>query len=277
MDFLVLPDSLPDSWPALLLMPGVIGGLAGLLAGLLGVGGGIILVPGFYALLKAAGYPAPDLMHVAIATSLATIIPTGLSSALAHRQRDCVRVDVLQAMGSGIVLGAFAGSLAATLMTGGTLRMIFGGFLVILSLFLASGNHFEPAPRPLPGRLRMTVAGLATGFLSSLLGIGGATFTVPLLSILGIPLRHAIGTASAIGVLIAIPACAGFISGMGSAELSVPYTLGYVFIPGFLLAAPASILMAPAGVRLAHSLPVRTLRVFFALFMVIVGIRMLVE
>ncbi|MCB9979072.1 MAG: sulfite exporter TauE/SafE family protein [Rhodospirillales bacterium] len=277
MDFSVFPENLPDSWPAFLLMPGVIGGLAGLLAGLLGVGGGIILVPGFYALLKAAGYPVPDLMHVAIATSLATIIPTGLSSALAHRRRDCVRVDVLRGMGFGIVLGAFAGSIAATMISGGLLRVIFGGVLVILSGFLALSDRLACAPRPLLGRATLTGVGLFTGLLSSLLGIGGATFTVPLLSLLGVSLRHAIGTASAVGVLIAIPACAGFIAGGNSAEISVPFTLGYVFIPGFLLAAPASILMAPAGARLAHSLPVRTLRVFFALFMAVVGLRMLVE
>lgn len=268
---------LPPSWPALLLMPGVIGGLAGLLAGLLGVGGGIILVPGFYALLRAAGYPEADLMHVAVATSLATIVPTGLSSSLAHRGRGVVRSDVLRAMGFAIVIGAFAGSLLAVRVEGGLLRTLFGVFLIGLSGFVALGDRLAGRlSRPLPPRPVLAGAGLITGGISSLLGIGGATFTVPFLSFAGLPMREAIGTAAALGVLISIPACAGFIAGTGAMILSIPYTLGYVFVPGFLLAAPASILMAPAGARLAHSLPVRVLRGFFALFMIIVGLRMLV-
>ncbi|HRC26603.1 MAG TPA: sulfite exporter TauE/SafE family protein [Alphaproteobacteria bacterium] len=273
MDF---PD-LPHIWPALLLMPCVIGGLAGLLAGLLGVGGGIILVPGFYALLRAAGYPQADLMHIAVATSLATIVPTGLSSALAHRQREVVRPDILQSMGFAVVIGAFAGSLLAVRVEGDLLKTVFGAFLVGLSGFVALGDRLRHRSGPPPGRAAMALAGLGTGGISSLLGIGGATFTVPFLSFVGLPLREAIGTAAALGVLISIPACAGFIAGTGGATISVPFTLGYVFVPGLVLAAPASILMAPAGARLAHSLPVRALRFVFALFMVAVGLRMLAE
>lgn len=249
--------------------------LAGIMAGLLGVGGGIVLVPVLFWVLSLIDFPAALSMHMAVATSLATIIFTSISSARAHHKRGAVSVPLLRQWGPGLMVGALLGGLAARFIEPSGLKLIFGGIGLLVALNMATprtrviSDHL-PGSRVVNGAISTVV-----GLFSALMGIGGGTLSVPILSAFSVEIRRAVGTASAFGLLIAIPAVLGFvISGWGLPGRP-PFSLGYVSLPAALLILPFTVGFAPMGAALAHRLDGIWIKRAFALFLAITAIRML--
>ncbi len=267
-------DFLLDYWPFLigLLTTGLASGVA---AGLLGIGGGAIIVPALATALTLLGYDAEVVQHLAVGTSLAIIIPTGISSALAHHRRGAVDGTTLRLWAVPIVLATLGGGLAARYFPGDVLRLVFG----VMALFIAA-NIVLPFQERLMGHLRgsaMThrISATLVGFVSALMGVGGGALSVPTLYAFGADMHRAVGTGAAIGVFIALSGTLGFaISGWDIAGRP-PLSIGYVSLPGLLLVGLTATLAAPLGAALAHRLPQRTLKLVFAGFLTLVGLNML--
>lgn len=256
-----------------------LGSFAGLLAGLLGVGGGIILVPGLYSVFsyfqKDIAFDPAHLMHICVGTSLAVIVPTGLSSARAHHKKGQVSFNIVRQIGAGIIIGVICGSYIANLLDAHVMKTIFACAVVILSAIMAvnparmnKGNHAFST-------IGNAIAGVFIGTISTLIGIGGATLSVPYLGFQNIPIHRAVGTASALGLVISIPAAIGFMI-IGFDQLNLPpYSIGYVNILAWGCIIPASVLAAPLGAGLAHKISVGKLRIIFAVFMLVVALNIL--
>lgn len=251
-----------------------LGAFAGVLAGLLGVGGGLIIVPVLTFIFTAQHMPAPFILHLALGTSLASIIFTSISSLRAHNGRGAVDWQVFSRVTPGILIGTFAGSwVAAQLST----RMLKGFFVVFL-YYVAVQMLLDMKPkahRQLPGASGMFGAGGIIGGISSLVGIGGGSMSVPFLLWCNVSLRNAIGTSAAMGLPIAVAGAAGYlVNGLGASSLP-PYSLGFIYLPALFGIAVVSILTAPLGARLAHSLPVPLLKKFFAVLLFGMATKML--
>lgn len=262
-----------------MILIGVIGTaiIAGILAGLLGVGGGIVLVPVLFWILSLTDFP-PDLsMHMAVATSLATIIFTSVSSARAHHKRGGVDKSLLQLWAPGIVLGALSGGLAAKYINGDGLRGIFGGIALMVAINMATPRTLVISDS-LPGsKLVNGAISCVTGFFSALMGIGGGTLSVPLLVAFSVEVRRAVGTASAFGILIAVPAVIGFIAAGWGIEGRPPLSLGYVNLLAAGLILPFTVSFAPLGAKIAHTVDPKWIKRAFALFLAITAVRMLMS
>lgn len=251
-----------------------VGAFAGTLAGLFGVGGGLVIVPALVFVFKSQGISETVLMHLAIGTSLATIVLTAIASLYAHHRRGAVRWDAVRRLSPGIVVGALLGAAVADALPTPVLRVFFALFELTVAGLLW-WNRQPAAQRGLPGTLGMNMAGGAIGALSSIVGIGGGTLTVPFLAWCHVPLRAAVATSSACGLPIALAGSLGFVvMGWNAAPLPA-LTSGYLYWPAFAGIGLASVLCAPFGARLAHTLPVASLRKFFALFLAMLGVRML--
>jgi len=264
-------------WLPLILLIVLIGCTAGFLAGMLGVGGGIVLVPGLYYGFGMLGYDTASIMHLAVGTSLAVIIPTGLSSARAHWKRQAVDKSLLMKMGPGIVLGVLAGTCLAGMMSGDALKTVFAVAIIGLAIIMIGNPSQFTFLKAMPPQPVPALSGVVIGTLSTLMGIGGATVSVPFMSLSGVDMRKAVGTASALGLLIAVPGTLGFtILGGGSQDVP-PFSIGYVNVLAWLLIVPFSVICAPLGAHLAHGISITKLRRVFAVFMVIVALRMLAD
>lgn len=251
------------------------GGAAGVLAGLLGVGGGIVIVPVLYWVLGALDFPEATAMAIAVATSLATIIPTSVSSARAHARRGNLDRALLRAWAPFVVAGALAGGLLSFVLDGTDLTAIFGVVALVVALNMAVPRTLVlgpalPASKPVQGLIAAAIGGV-----SALMGIGGGTLTVPTLSLFSYPTHRAVGTAAAFGLAIAVPGVAGFVASGWSDPLRPPGSLGYVSLPAAAVIASVTVFAAPVGARLAHALPARRLRIAFAAFLGLTAIRML--
>lgn len=250
------------------------GAFAGLLAGLFGVGGGIVIVPVLFALLESFGYSLELSMHVAAGTSLAAILPTGLSSARAHWHRGAVDMSVIRILAPAMALGALLGALLAKGLGGGFLIGLFAVFAILVSLVMLHGEKGFALVKSLPAGAGRYVLGGAIGLLSALLGIGGGTMTVPTLAACGYKMTVAVGTGSALGLFIALPGAVGFLmTGWGAAGLP-PFSVGYVNLVAMMVLAPLSVFFAPLGAKLSHRLPELWLRRSFAVFLLLVALRM---
>lgn len=257
-----------------MLCAGVAGGI---LAGMLGVGGGIVIVPMLEFALGFMGVDPSIRMHIAVATSLATIIPTSISSSRAHFKRQAVDVDLARNWAGWIFVGALAGAWLASQVHSRVLSGIFAAvaFLVALKMMLpldnktlTSGVPRGPAMIPVPTLI---------GLISAMMGIGGGSLSVPTMTSFGEPIHRAIGTAAVFGLLIAVPGTIGFmITGYGNPLLPAG-SIGFVNLIGLALIAPTTVLAAPLGARLAHALSKRTLTLLFGSFLLIVAIRMLLR
>jgi len=259
-----------DWWWAYL----AIGLAVGFLSGLLGIGGGMVMVPMLVFVFTAKGFPVEHMMHLALATALATIAFTSLSSVRAHHRHGGVDWAVARTMAPGILAGSLAAALAAGFIPTRPLAIFFTGFM-----FYAAAQMFveiKPrAGRQLPGRAGLFAAGAGIGAISSVLAAGGAFLSIPFLAWCNLPLKRAIGTAAAIGFPIAVAGTVGYVL-QGSRVPDLPqWSLGYVYLPALLLIVAASMPMAPLGARLAHRLPVKRLRVVFALMLLGLALRML--
>ncbi|MCB5186238.1 sulfite exporter TauE/SafE family protein [Methylobacillus gramineus] len=252
----------------------IAGAGAGILSGLLGVGGGTVIVPILVFIFTAQHVPEQHVMHMALGTSLATIILTSISSARAHHKKQNVHWGVVRQIAPGIIIGTLLGALLAGQMNTTLLKSIFAVFVLLIATQMII-NFTPAAHRQLPGKAGILMMGSMIGVISSLVGIGGGSVSVPYLIYCNFNARYAIGTSSAIGIPIAIAGTAGFMLA-GYAGSALPaYSIGYIYLPAFLGIALTSMLTAPIGAYLAHQLPVATLKRLFALLLYIVGLKML--
>jgi uncharacterized protein len=252
----------------------VAGAFTGLLSGLFGVGGGLIIVPVLSFLFLGLHFPEAHVMHMALGTSLATIILTSISSARAHHRRHNVNWMIIRKITPGILAGTLFGSILAAHLDSSWLKIIFVifGFCVAVQLFF----NMAPSPhRQLPGIPGVSLAGVLIGMASSFVGIGGGTLSVPYLVYCNVGIRKAIGTSTAIGLVIAIAGTIGFVAtGLHMAHLP-RFSAGFVYLPALGGIAIASVFTAPVGTHLAHRLPAATLKRLFAILLIVVGTCML--
>ncbi|NIM42114.1 MAG: TSUP family transporter [Hydrogenophaga sp.] len=250
--------------PLLIAELALLGVGTGFLAGLLGIGGGMLMVPFITLILNGRGV-APDLaVKMAIATSMATIIFTSISSVRAHHKRGAVRWDIVKRLAPGIVLGAVVASMGVfALLKGSWLALFFALFVG----FSATQMLLDRKPKPtrtMPGTAGQLGAGGVIGFLSGLVGAGGGFVSVPFMTWCNVPIHNAVATSAALGFPIALANAAGYVvSGQGVANLPAN-SVGYIYVPALVVIACASVLMAPLGVRAAHALPIASLKRVFA-------------
>lgn len=257
---------------AALLVTGVVGGL---LAGLLGVGGGIVIVPMLYHLFTLLGVDGDVRMHVAVGTSLATIIATSASSIRAHHRKGAVDVELLKRWGPAIFAGVILGTLIGGRADGEVLTAVFAGVALLVAANMAFRKEGWTVRDSLPSKPAQAGLGVVIGTISVMMGIGGGTLSVPILSAFAYPIRRAVGTAAAIGFIIGIPGTIGFLlSGLGQDDLP-PGSVGYVNLIGLALILPCSVLAAPWGARIAHAIDPRKLRAAFAVFLFLTSARMI--
>ena len=264
-----------ENLPTLLAMMGT-GVFAGLLAGLLGVGGGIVIVPVLFFLFQALGVSAQTSMVVATATSLATIVPTSLSSIRAHLAKGNVDTKLLKNWALFMLLGVLAGSYLVTQVNGQWLTLLFGIIACLSAINMLVGKK-AALTESLPGRAGQSIMAGLIGLFSSMVGIGGGTLTVPTLTFCNYPAHRAVGTAAAVGLIISLPA-ALMLSLAGTAPTDAPPgTYGLVNWIGFACIVPLTVLFAPLGAALAAKLDAAVLKKIFAVILIITGLRMLAQ
>ncbi len=253
-----------------------LGAVAGLTAGLFGVGGGLVIVPTLLWVFTSRGIDQSIVMHLSVGTSLATIIVTSLSSVYAHHRRKAVQWGLFLMLAPGIVIGAWIGAVTADMLSTVWLQRVFAVFVLLVATHLVLdidwGKH-----RDLPGRVGMMLAGILIGTISSIVGIGGGSMTVPYLHWNGVDMRNAVATSSACGMPIALAGTVGFIlTGWGEAALPSGSS-GYVYWSAMPWIVVATFILAPIGARLAHSLPTATLRRLFAMLLFVMGINLILS
>ncbi|MFD1711227.1 sulfite exporter TauE/SafE family protein [Ottowia sp. GY511] len=261
--------------PLLIIELALLGLATGFLAGLLGIGGGMMMVPFISAILAARGV-APGLsVKMAIATSMATIIFTSISSVRAHHKRGAVRWDIVKALAPGIVLGAMVASLGVfAVLKGSVLAFVFAIFVG----FSATQMFLDKKPaaaRQIPGTPGLLGAGGVIGFLSGLVGAGGGFVSVPFMTWCNVAIHNAVATSAALGFPIAVANVAGYIIAGQHIEGLPPYSFGYLWLPALVVIASCSVLMAPLGAKAAHALPVKKLKRVFASILYVLAIYML--
>lgn len=252
-----------------------LGLFTGFFAGMLGIGGGLVMVPVLTMLFAAqADFPPGEVLHIALGTSAAAIVFTSLSSLRAHHQHQAVLWRIVFQITPGILLGTLLGTLFASSIAARPLAIFFTGFVCFVALQMVL--DIKPkATRELPGSLGIIATGTGIGAVSSLVAIGGGAFTVPFLSWCNVPVRKAIGTSAAVGFPIALGSALGYTyNGYTHAGLP-PFSLGFVYLPALAWIIPPSMLIAPLGARMAHRLPVATLKRIFAGLLIALAGRML--
>lgn len=249
---------------------------AGLIGGMIGLSGGVIIVPVLHFLFIQQGFPLEILMQLAVTTSLATIIVTSSSATYVHHKKSAVLWPVVKRLAPGLLIGACLGAMVADYVSSTVLRTIFGVFEILVGFQI--WLDFKPkAHSILPGTSGLVGSGVGIGLLSTLMGIGGGTLTVPFLLWCNVNMRNAVAVSSACGFPIAVAATIALIIA-GWDEQAVPaHSLGYLYWPAAIIISAMTIFSAPAGARLAHYLPIVTLKRVFAVVLVIVGIRMLIS
>ncbi|HSG54968.1 sulfite exporter TauE/SafE family protein [Sulfitobacter sp. HNIBRBA3233] len=257
---------------ALLLL---IGAFAGVLAGLLGVGGGIVLVPAFFYAFQTMGYDSPELMQICLATSLATIIVTSLRSVHSHNKKGAVDWQILRGWAPGIVIGAVIGMLVVAGLRSTVLQAIFGGLALVVGLYMGFGRSHWRLGQEMPRGVARAALSPGVGFLSVLMGIGGGSFGVPLMSLYNTPIHRAVATAAGFGVLIAVPSVIGFLLVEIDPANRPPFTIGAVNLVAFVLVIAMTLVTAPLGARLAHAMDPTPLKRVFAVFLILVALNML--
>lgn len=258
-------------WVAAIAFAGLLGGL---LAGLLGVGGGIVIVPVLYHVFSAVGIAETLRMKIAVATSLATIIATSAVSVKSHYARGAIDVPLLKSWSIPIALGVVAGAIIGGRVDGRVLSFVFATVALFVALQMTFSGQGTRVWDDFPNAAVKWASGAFVGVISAMMGIGGGSLSVPILTTVGYDIRKAVGTASAIGFVIAIPGALTYIvSGLGVPGLP-PFSLGYLNWLGVLVLVPLTMAMAPVGARLAHTIPRRALQRSFAVFLAITSARM---
>ena len=251
----------------------IIGAFAGVIGGLLGVGGGIVLVPAFFYTFTQLGLGGAHVMQICVATSMATIVITSLRSVSAHHKKGAVDWGVLKSWGPTLAIAAAVGTLVASHVSSAVLQAVFGTLAGIAGLWMAFGRDQWRLGQEMPGQPTRSALAGGVGFFSAMMGIGGGTFGVPLMTLYGMPIHRAVATASGFGVVIAVPSVIGFLL-LPVAE-APPWTVGAVNLPAFLVVIGTTMLTTPYGVRLAHSMNPKPLKRAFAVFLTLVALNML--
>jgi uncharacterized membrane protein YfcA len=253
------------------------GALAGLLAGLLGVGGGIVIVPALYHIFSYLEIDPSVRMHLAVGTSLATIIPTSIRSVRAHHARGSFDADLFRSWTPAMIVGVLIGTWLANLANFGVLTSIFATVALLVSLYMGLGSPAWKLADQLPAPIWNQPLAAVIGAISSMMGIGGGTLSVPVLNLFGVPIHRSVGTAAGFGIVIAIPGTIGFIVGGWNTPGLPDFSIGYVNWLAFILIVPATVLLVPTGAKLAHSLSQTGLRRAFAIFLGITSVRMFTD
>lgn len=257
-------------WLPLLL----VGLLVGFIAGLFGMGGGAVIIPALLFVFGAQHFAPSTVMHQAVATSLACILLASITSMREHHHHEAVVWSIVRRMAPGIVLGGLVGTHFVARLPASALKVLFMLFLLYVSANMLRPRSTPNPSRDLPGPIGMSFAGAGIGFVSSLVGIGGAAMSVPFMVFCNVTIHRAIGTSAALGFPIAAAGTLGYVlSGWGHPDLA-PSSLGYVHVPAVVALSAMSMLVAPLGARAAHRLPVDTLRKIYALFLLLVTARM---
>ncbi len=257
----------------------IVGAIAGTLAGLLGVGGGIVIVPVLYWLTEIGLLDVSQdvAMHFAVGTSLATIIPTSISSARAHNKKGSIDLEMFRAWAPWMVLGALIGGVLATQFDASALSGIFGVIALIVVVNMLNPKPFTLAsapPETMAGRVAIAAP---IGAFSAMMGIGGGTLSVPVMTLLSFPVHRAVGTAALFGLMIAVPGVLGFAFAGQDIDGLLPASLGYINVPAAIIISIATFFCAPFGVKIAHKLNAPRLRLAFAVFLGISAAKMLSE
>lgn len=250
------------------------GSVVGILAGLLGVGGGTVIVPILVAIFPSQGVPLQYVQQMALGTSLASIMITSVSSARAHNARGAVQWNIVRNITPGILLGTFFGGLIATHLPVLFLKIFFVCFLFAISAQMIS-NYRPPATRNMPGMIGTASVGGLIGMVSSFVGIGGGSLSVPFMTYCNVPIHTAVGTSAAIGFPIAVAGALGYVVGGWGIQGLPSGCLGFVNLWALFGIAAASFFTAPLGVKLSHSLPTKKLKISFAIFLILIGLKML--
>ena len=257
-------------WIVYLLM----GLFVGFFAGLLGIGGGLILVTLMVYLFTVQGFPADRLLHLALGTSISSIVFTSISSLRAHHEHGAVRWDILRTAVPGLVVGTLIGTVVADQLQSKYLAIFFVIFVYCSAVQMFADVKPKPT-RQLPGKAGVSVVAVIVGIVSSLVGVGGGVMTIPLMSLCNVPMRQAIGTSAALGLPIAVAGTVGFIvTGLGKDHLPA-LSLGYVYLPALIGIVIGTFVTVPWGAKMAHSMPVTTLKKIFAVILFILATRML--
>ena len=252
----------------------VTGFVAGIMAGLLGVGGGIVIVPVLYHLFTLLGIDESVRMHVTVGTSLATIIPTSIMSSRAHRKRGSLDMSLIKRLMPGVVVGVILGSIASGFLSGAVLTAVFASVALVVAVNMAFKRDGFALGDGLPGTAGTTLLGGGIGGVSTLMGIGGGTLSVPILNALRVPMHTAVGTGAMLGMVISVPGAIAFlVNGLG-VPLRPPFSLGYVNLLGMALIVPMTMLTTGWGAQLAHRTDARLLRRLFAAFLALTALRM---
>jgi uncharacterized membrane protein YfcA len=261
------PSPMPLPSPTLLFELLVLGAFTGFLAGLLGIGGGMLMVP-FVTLIVGARGVEPGLsVKMAIATSMSTILFTSISSLRAHHKRGAVRWDLVRGIAPGIVVGSLiAGAAAFSLIKGTLLAALFALFVGFSATQMLLDRKPSPS-RSMPGPLGQGAAGAGIGFLSGLVGAGGAFVSVPFMAWCNVPIHNAVATSAALGFPIALASTVGYVIGGWNLPPALPGAFGYLYLPALVCIAAASVSTAPLGARAAHSLDIRQLKRVFAVML----------
>lgn len=254
-----------------------LGAGVGVAAGLLGIGGGMILVPFLTFLLPRFGVPQELAVHASIATAMATILFTSLSSVRAHHKRGAIRWDVVRAMAPGLILGGMLSGGAVFAIIDGTVLAIVFGFFVLYSAYKMGRNTPVPQGRALPGTVAIAGMGALIGFVSGLLGAGGAFLSVPFMLRGNVPVRQAVATSAALGFFISLANSAGYIWSGEAVAGGQPGMIGYIYWPALLIVSATSMCTAPIGAGLAHKISQVALKRIFAAMLTTLAIYMIVQ
>jgi len=249
------------------------GAISGLLAGLFGVGGGTVIVPILAFAFTAQHFPETHLMHMALGTSLATIMLTSISSARAHHTKSNVNWDIVKRLVPGIVVGTAAGAVLASSLHSAWLQLIFATFLLLIATQLM-WNYTPDAHRALPGPWGTSITSIFIGIISSLVGIGGGSLTVPFLIYCNETAKRAVGTSAAIGLPLAIAGTISYILAGIHVENLPAYSIGFIYLPAFAGIAIVSMFTAPIGANIAQKLPSHLLKRLFAMLLYAVSLKM---
>lgn len=252
----------------------ITGGIGGVLAGMLGIGGGIVIVPVMEAALTYLGVDEAIRMHVAVATSLATIVPTSIASSRAHHRRHSVDVALVKRWAIFVLLGALAGTVIASHVHSRVLSAVFAVMALIVAVKMILPLEGRTVAKAVPRGPWVPAIPVSIGALSSMMGIGGGTLSVATLTLFNEPIHRAVGTAALFGLVISIPGTIGFmVAGFDDPRVP-PGSIGYVNLIGFALISPTTFLTAPVGAAIAHGLSTRRLGILFGIFLFVVSVRM---
>ena len=250
---------------------------AGFAAGLFGIGGGLITVPILFYIFGSAGIESTYLMHLAVGTSFGIIIPTSIVSVLTHHQHKAVDFNLVKGYGFFVIIGVILGTILAASLKTKPLILFFTVVVYILAFYLLFLKEKESDINIRMGLLAKIISGIITGFISAPMGIGGAVMNVPILKFFGYPINKAIGSAAAIGFIIALFGAIGFLISGSYLKANLPFSFGFLNIPAFLIFFPITTLMARLGAKASHRINKRKMTKYFGLFLIIIGSKFLFE